>query len=175
MNLRARDIVEIAGIFSVVASLIFVGMQLMLDRRVAKGAQFHERSVLGHEAAQMLFDNGDWVKAQAQHWENGFKPSWWNTEIDTIQKEQGLSTEDMVRSVQRSIMETIRANNNYFQYKSGLITEESWSQIQLGIERAMDRPVYRAIALSNSNLEKGFIEILQRLEDEISATSRIRL
>lgn len=175
MNMRARELVEIVGIFSIVASLIFVGLQLMLDRRVAIGAQFHERSVLGHEAFQSFFDNSDWVESQAQHWENGLKPVWWNSEIDKIQEENDLSMKDMVRSAQRTSMEIIRANNNYFQYKQGLISEDSWSQILTGITSAMDRPVYRALAFSMNSIEKGFVEILRALEDEIDATSRIRL
>ena len=173
MKLRPRELIETIGIFSVVASLLFVGLQLMQDRRVAIGAQFHERSLLGHEALQGLFDNNDWVKAQAQQWESGFKPSWWNTEIDMIQKDRNLSMEDMVRSILRTEMEIIRANNNYFQYQQGIITEESWRQILTGITSAMERPVYRAIALSRTIHEEGFLEVLQELEKEVSPISRI--
>ena len=44
MRTSKKDIVEIVGIFAVVASLIFVGMQLMLDRKVALAEQYFNRA-----------------------------------------------------------------------------------------------------------------------------------
>ena len=44
MNAKQKEVVEIVGIFAVVASLIFVGMQLMLDRKVALAEQYFNRA-----------------------------------------------------------------------------------------------------------------------------------
>ena len=39
-----KELVEIVGIFAVVASLILVGMQLQLDRKVALAEQYSNRA-----------------------------------------------------------------------------------------------------------------------------------
>lgn len=44
MKASKKELVEIVGIFAVVASLIFVGMQLQLDRKVALAEQYSNRA-----------------------------------------------------------------------------------------------------------------------------------
>jgi hypothetical protein len=49
MNISKRDVLELIGVLSVVASLVFVGIQLYFDRSVAIGSQQNERTVLGQD------------------------------------------------------------------------------------------------------------------------------
>ena len=89
-----RWAIELIGIVSIIASLLFVGMQLTLDRRIAAGAQFHERMLIAHDASLAYFQNEEWIKMQAALWENGFTPRWWNSDIENFADQRKLSMED---------------------------------------------------------------------------------
>ena len=41
---KIRDVVEVVRILSIVSSLIFVGIQLRLEQKVALGASYQERA-----------------------------------------------------------------------------------------------------------------------------------
>jgi len=44
MRLDSKQVIDIIGVTAIVASLIFVGLQLMLDRNVSIAAQYAARS-----------------------------------------------------------------------------------------------------------------------------------
>ena len=161
MNDKTREIVEIVGIFSVVASLLFVGLQLILDRRVATGAQFHERMALGHDSFEMQFQNDEWIRTTAKQWEAGNTPGWWNEDVAAYREERNLSMEELVRESIFIQMTYLRMNNNYFQYQQGLIPDETWARLEPGIRTIpRSRPLYKAIAENFVVLEQGYIELM---------------
>lgn len=163
MNNKARELAELIGIFSVVASLLFVGFQLMLEQRVSMGSQFHARTSLGHDALLSHLENPDWISYQAKLWENGFKPPWWNENIDAYQAERSLSMEEMVMRSMDIRLSYYRINNNYFQFRQGLISGEAWNHIAAQLEMDLQRPFPRAVALGVQSYEFEFIELLQKL------------
>ena len=172
MNERVRRLVEIVGIFGVIASLLFVGLQLVLDRRVAMGAQFHERSIMGIEDYRMKFDNDIWVTSLAKQYEKGFKPSWWNEEIDDLQNTREYTTEEMVRLILNTQMYLARINNNYVQYTLGLYPEEAWLRNLETIRNATQQnPLTRVIGLSSPSLEANLVQYMQQAVNDLPATN----
>ena len=167
MNSKTREIVEIIGIFGIVGSLVFVGMQLVLDRRVATSAQFHARTILFQEQEQSVFENDAFITEMAQSWEDNRKPSWWSPEIEEYQRMNGYSMEYMARQSTQIRMRFIRLNDNYFQYVNGLISEESWEAILLGVRNNLSATFNRAVALSINTLEPGFKALMQELIAEL--------
>jgi len=170
MKTDTKQLIEIVGIFGVIASLIFVGMQLMLDRRVAVGSQYHERMVLGHEYYLRQAENSDFLRSEAKLWDQGFFPAFWNDDIEKYKNERDLSTEDIVRRglLDRTIL--LRLNNNYFQYSRGLLEGDVLTGIKLGLKVNMSQsPLFRAVANNFEVGEEGFENLIIEVEQEIAA------
>lgn len=62
MKTSKKYIVEIAGIFAVVVSLIFVGMQLQLDRKVALADQYFNRAESAKADRRALLESDDYTQ-----------------------------------------------------------------------------------------------------------------
>jgi len=169
MKISSREIAELGGLIAIVASLIFVGMQLMLDRKVAMGAQYHERMVLGHERDQGMFASEAYIRERAEEWEAGFYPIWWNDDIEGYQKERNLTLEAVARREVIARMAWIRLNNNYYQYTLGLMPEGYLEDLRIDVKRTMTiNPVYRAVALISNTHERGFQNIVSEIDRELS-------
>ena len=173
MKISNRQLAELIGIISVVASLIFVGLQLMLDRQVAIAAQFHNRSELGHNDLVSRFENEPYIRMQAQQLENGFEPTWWNPEIEKYRSERKLTLEDIVRLELLLRNEFLRYNNNYYQYSRGLIDRENYLNglRNYFLQRMGQDPLFRAVALSPGPMEPGLIQLIQEVEEELNGTN----
>jgi len=167
MKTSTKQTIEIIGIFGVIASLIFVGMQLLLDRRVAMGAQFHARTALYHQAQQSIFENDSYVQEQAAIWENGLTPPWWNSEIEKFQQDRGMSMEGMYQRYTLLRMRMLRFNDNYFQYERGLISEETWQTNRNALKNNMRQFYTRTVALNFNVFEAAFDELIQEIIHEI--------
>ena len=174
MKERTREVIEIVGIFGLIASLIFVGMQMMLDRRIAMGNQFHDRTEIGHEGMIAQFQSDAWVAMQAREWEAGFLPDWWNEKITAYQQEHGYSMKDIVRLELSARMRLVRMNNNYFQHQLGLISDETWDNISPSGEVYQRDPVYAAVAAQGGGvLEPGYRKLIQEALESIERTSSL--
>ena len=58
-----KQIAELVGIAAIVASLLFVGLQMQLDRRIAETQAYMESSATGIELSQLLNENREvWIK-----------------------------------------------------------------------------------------------------------------
>jgi len=156
MKDRSKAFIEIVSVVAVVASLLFVGLQLILDRRIAVAAQFHERSLILHDGLISQLENDELVALRAREWDAGFLPSWWNEDIETFKQSRNYSMEDMVRLETTSRMRLLRLNNNYFQYGQGLISEETWKDLQPSAQNYSDRPLDASIAATWNALESDY-------------------
>ena len=71
MKINLKDSIEIVGIFAVVASLLFVGLQLQLDRKVALADQYFNRAESAKADRRALLDSDDYMIGVEQWWADG--------------------------------------------------------------------------------------------------------
>ena len=57
MRIESKQVIDIVSTLAVVASLIFVGYQLILERRIAEAAQQHNRMELQYDLNRVFLDN----------------------------------------------------------------------------------------------------------------------
>jgi len=58
-----RDIAEFVGIAAIVASLLFIGMQMQLDRKIAVTQAYMDSAAINIELTQVLNENRDvWIR-----------------------------------------------------------------------------------------------------------------
>jgi len=169
---RTKDLVEILGIFGLIASLLFVGLQMMLDRRIAMGNQFHQRNVLSHDAARTVFDSEKLLEYQADQYENGFRPDWWSDDLETFKTVRNMTGEGLVMQIALARMFSYRVNNNFYQHKLGLIDPENWDRVRKVAQRAIARdPITRAVLLSDVTLEPELRELAQQGESAVEGNA----
>lgn len=112
-----REWAELVGIAAIVASLIFVGLQLKQSQDIAIAGQYHERTALTVQNFNSELENGD-----LRVWARAFRDVEFNEEV---------SVEDKGRAYLRISAYIIMLDNHYYQYQAGFLDEETW-QTHLG-------------------------------------------
>jgi len=141
-----KDIAELVGIVAIVASLLFVGLQLKQSHEIALATQYQARA----EATMNLHlasIEADWVAP-----------------IPALRN--GVSDELSARDINVFLWLWIQFDNHYYQYESGFLDESAW-QAQL-------RNVNELYSLCNARfiyewrkkgLRSEFVELVESAED----------
>ena len=163
MKIEYKTAFEFLGIFGIIASLIFVGMQLSLDRNVAQADQYFNRSESRKADLRSMMENEFYLEEYARRWSEGSRPRWWNEENQINFEENGSDA----RGVRVSILEVhinfIHLDGIYYQYRAGLLDENIWNTALESIRTSLRNPFERNIYL-NAGLDLP----LRRLVIEIA-------
>ena len=101
---KLNDWMQVVGIFALVASLIFVGLQLKQSQDIAIAAQYQART----EATLNMY---------ASHVEAGYALRPFQKYLSDIVTAQDASM---------SAWAWVAYDNHHFQYQNGFLTEDSW-------------------------------------------------
>ena len=174
MKMSNKTFMEMLVNLTVIASLIFVGMQLLLDRRVAIAEQYFNRAESVKEDRRAALASPQYYQAREERWALGRRPSFWNEDWEIAkQVEEGtLSVASLYSMITRGELAIIGYDNIYFQYQQGLIGEEEWQLFRQGIKRRLKddphRELLRAFWLSRSRpaIRPVIEQILQEIDSE---------
>ncbi|MFL2850848.1 MAG: hypothetical protein ACJZ8R_11945 [Pseudohongiellaceae bacterium] len=108
--------IQLFGMLSVVAGLIFVGLQMMQTQRIALASQQQARAGILNDMVLGLTEAD--VDFQSIFWERNFQNS--------------LSTEEVAYRNQIHIAWSLH-ENDFYQYTQGLMDEETWTAKLEGI------------------------------------------
>jgi len=150
MKSDTKTIIESVGILGVIASLIFVGMQFVFDRRVALSEQYAYRSESIKADIRTKLESGPYMQMQTKIWENGFRPVWWSPELEINMKEQNLSGSDLMSQILQHQMQIVHWDNLQFQFNQGLLNDTFWSGSQRRIRQNLGDPLARAVYLQGA-------------------------
>ena len=144
------NIINILGVFGVTASLVFVGLELRQSQRIALAEQMNNRvNVLMSLVNSYIEADLDFLSAMVN---------------DPAKDQQYTSAEKGARNMLNA--QWTLHENDYFQYNSGLMTEDLW-QAKLG---ATKRDLLKCehpdifewrIAL----VEQGFRKIIEKMRE----------
>ena len=154
---KLNDWMQVVGIFAVVFSLIFVGLQMKQSQEIAIAAQYHERTVL----------SVDWMMAQHEH---GPIRLWANLcgqefSVDTLEQ----AAHDCINAI--SILNVY--DNLHFQYQAGFLDQESWQARRKSLKATFtfSQTTRDATKSGISNHRSSFIELCNELIAEIDRES----
>lgn len=171
MKTSKKDLAEILGIVAVVASLIFVGMQLQLDRKVAIAEQYASRAESVKEDYRTMLLSPEYFRYVEEFWAiNGIG---WSTNPDWEEVEQiraGTLSVSSLEALELTVrLQMVGYDNLYFQYQQGLLDEESW----LGLRSSMKATMAFSKTLSDifesaarANIRPVVEEVLKEIEAE---------
>lgn len=143
MKRDLRQAVEVVGIFGVIASLIFVGMQLRLDRQIAISEQYHNRAESRLESLRNSQNNTELVRDRMSRWENN-RPAWWTNEIENLIENGSESMYSLVAQQFTFSIFVVAFDNNYFQYQQGLLDEGFWQSLREDFKGSLRHPFAQA-------------------------------
>lgn len=162
-----KELVEIFGIVGVIASLIFVGMQLLLDRRLAIADQYQARMEMRVQGNLSQLQSPEYINLTASRWK-AERPFWWNSDIEAlfIESEEPMSA--VVLDTNQFSNFGIIMDNNAYQYKLGLMEEENWLPLRNTLKNFIlqdpMRKAYISTRGSLPNLTPVVNEILLEIE-----------
>jgi hypothetical protein len=146
-----KDIAELIGIGAIVASLIFVGMEMRQAQRIAIAAQYHERAALAVEWFYERSDNPSFLAEQC---------------FPELSADLTPQRAGEICVALHSFM-TI-SDNHLYQYQAGFLDEESWSARRNGIKFAFRNPAARYLIFEgNDAYRDSFVELARTLVAEI--------
>ena len=148
---KLQDWLQIIGLFGVIASLVFVGLQMMQDRDIALSAIYQERSGASAEYLMTLATD-EFVR---------------NTLIKVGAGKGESLTEEEMAAYELYISAGIRLlDNSHYQWERGFADPEHWQQMRTQILRDMRIPYERDAYLSRENLRPTFRAVLEEIARE---------
>ena len=148
--MQNRKIFEIVGIVSVVGSLLFVGIEINQNTTAVRGATQQAVSSQVAEMYRIVAENERIALLLSQSFKGISK--------------KDLSESDYVSLWNFQMMGLRRIENIYLQYKNGLLTEDAFSRIGMGIYRTkIVREIWEE---RRGDFEPDFADFFEVLRDK---------
>jgi len=162
MKSDAKKVFEIVGVLSVVASLIFVGMQLLIDRQLAAAEQYQYRAESRKSDFRTQLESDAYMTYRTELWEGGERPPWWTEEMEDNAEQLGLSATSIVVTMILENSSLVHFDNLYYQYDQGLLDEAFWQSSLSVVESILNNPQARAVWV-NGGLRRPIMDIVDNL------------
>jgi hypothetical protein len=155
-----RAYAELIGIAAIVASLIFVGLQLKQSQEIAIAGQYQER----FSVASDYFNTGrqdDWLADFLGLYELEIHP-----EITALLP--GSTPTEIGRAVMLMEQLIVIYDNHHFQFEAGFMTDEAWQQQESFYKTIVTRPEYHHFMLEHTQrFRQSFLEYSVRLRESV--------
>ena len=112
---KLNDWLQVVGLFGVIASLIFVGLQMKQDREVAVLAAYQSRTDLTVQTIVAWMDNEKYRAAERKSHVAGAGPG-------------SLTPDELDLVMMRAVSQMFMTENVFFQYESGFLPEDHWQK-----------------------------------------------
>ena len=156
---KLREWLEVVGLFSVVASLVFVGLQMKQSHEIALSQASQARVAMAVDTLVSTAENSLFVSAQAK---------------GLTGEEQ--SPEEKAAMGQYGLALLFSYEDQYFQFRNGFFAEERWQaskEALKGLLRdASTIPVRRAYERRPERYSGSFQTVVDGLISEIDSTDR---
>ena len=144
-----KDIAELAGIAAIVASLVFVGLELRQSHQIAIAAEYQERaaSVIDQYNAQIQSDTALSVVGKPLY--EAVRSADFPDEYRRLY--EGYTVEQLGFKTINTLNALTAFDNIYLQYQSGFISHESWLAFRYRLRRELESPITRQVFEKDPN------------------------
>lgn len=160
---KINEWLQIIGMFGVIASLLFVGLQMKQAQEIALSATYQARTATSVDLSVGSINSPEYLSGMAKVYTN-------TTESLTMQEYIALVWEFA------SLMSLFE--NNHLQYELGFLPEEHWQRNVNSMKCIFEIPFYRT-RLSNSKLRETFatvvVDIVQQSIENPSGCGMLEL
>ena len=140
---------QIVGIFAVVLSLIFIGLQMRQTQEIAIASQYQDRASLNAELKYAQIQSDTALHVAGNSLSRRLSGSASPEELAALLEG---TTPDVLGYRDTIIRATLLLNdNNHFQYQSGFLTEETWHAYRDELGTYLRSPLFRLIWYSSKH------------------------
>ncbi len=165
-----KSVAEIIGIGAIVASLVFVGMQIKQSQEIAISTQYQERA----NAAVEMFTGNMQSDISLRLTGDRLRLGIFGPESQEILQEWALerTPQELAWQFNNFLMVFAIYDNNHFQYSAGFLDEDSWLSFDQRMKNVLTNPVNRAMFKQMSlSFRAPFREIAENVIAEIESKS----
>ena len=163
---KINDWMQVVGIFAVVASLIFVGLQMKQDRRIAELATYQDRAIASAEVSLNLFSN--------ENYQATVMTATYGDAIPMIDGEgwaAPIGANLAMSSAGLMNAPLFMFDNSHFQYQEGFLPQEHWGRVRRIMKTMFRAPfekwaVKQFLAVQRPAFRDELIRILDEIEQE---------
>jgi len=148
---KLNDWMQVVGIFALVASLVFVGLQMKQSQEIAIAAQYHQRAALTVESLNAELESGNL--------------KFWGRQSATESTSEA-ELYDLGRDSIRDIKLLFIMDNHHFQYQAGFIEEEAWQAIRGSLKYALtnnDSLITRVSGERSARFRQSFVDLCNEI------------
>ena len=152
---KLNDWMQVAGIFALVASLIFVGMQMKQEQEIAIASQYHDRATLAVENFHAMAELGMSI----------------GTALCPVEPTEDRSAEDIRVVCLIGLAYLVMADNHLYQYESGFMDESAWQAQRRLLKLILSRnDIYRILYQNTRGMRReSFLQLGDQLIAEGNA------
>jgi hypothetical protein len=152
-NTNWKDIAELLGIAAIVASLIFVGLQMKQSQQIAASAVAQARTSDSLAIRLAPIDSPALRSAQAKVWG---------------MTEGELTADEQVAYAWHFWSELVYLDNLHYQYVSGFLTEQHWLSSRPDLIRLFSDPFYRNLwKEAGGNYRQSFMDVIDQVIKDV--------
>ena len=148
---QLNDWLQVIGLFGVIASLVFVGLQMMQDREIALSAIYQERAASATEFYVAIATDEVSRLAMAKV---------------TSGKGDELTVQEAAAYQMIALAGQQLTDNSHYQYEQGFASEDHWLQIRAMLKDRMREPLSRSHMLSGY-MRPSLREVVKDIEREL--------
>jgi hypothetical protein len=131
---KLNDWMQVFGIFALVGSLIFVGLQMKQDQDIAIATQYQARAVTAIDIQEARQQSGIVSRQEGQRY------------IDLYGLPEGIDEDISAEDFGALIFDARRLiyvyDNLHFQHSSGFLSEDAWQTNRAQIRSMARRPIF---------------------------------
>ena len=165
-----KDVAEIFGIAAIVASLVFVGLELRQSHQIAIAAEYQERvatvidlynTKIQSETALSVVGQPLYEIVRSADFPDEYRHLY---EAYTVEQLGYLST--------NALIALTNFDNLYFQYESGFLSEESWQAFRYRLLHELESPIARLSFEKDPNWYRAsYRQLCSEIINEIDSES----
>ena len=153
---KLNDWMHVIGIFAVVASLIFVGLEMRQAHDISLSQAYQSRT------------------STAAEWNTAFAAN--PAALSAFRKAADGATEDITTEEYEALRRTMLGlfylyDNAHYQYQQGFVSERFWTMTRESLKRIMMNPVTKTVFMERLDLgaRPGFRAVMLSISEELEA------
>ena len=132
-----KSIAELVGIAAIVASLVFVGLQLKQSQEIAIADQYQNRSDAALEYWTAMMQSDETIAYWANRLTNYIESGAAEESLVLFYEEEGAAQLAVVWMIFRSNITVF--DNYHFQYEKGFMTDDAWHPFRQRLKGLLSR------------------------------------
>ena len=167
---QLKNLVEIIGISAIVASLVFVGLELRQSHQIAIAAEYQERVTTVIDIFNTKIQSETALSVMGQPLYEAVRSTDFPDEYRHLY--EGYTVEQLGYISADTLISLTNFDNLYFQYQSGFISEESWQAFRYRLLHVLESPISRLEFEKDPNWYRAsYRQLCSEIIDEIDSDS----